>query len=73
MCSTHLVHRDVKPGNILLVQRSPSSFDVKAVLSDFGISVKVDYGRDSKTTTQVRGTHTWIATELLQEGKIVCK
>lgn len=71
--STTLVHRDVKPGNVLLVRRSPFSYDVKTVLADFGISITLDNDKTSQTTTG-RGTNNWKATELLQqEGMKVCR
>ncbi|XP_011408729.1 PREDICTED: serine/threonine-protein kinase/endoribonuclease IRE1-like [Amphimedon queenslandica] len=62
----NIVHRDIKPGNILLVQKSPLS-EVKAVLADFDLSAKLDDDRSSKTTLNKRGTLSWMAPELLVE------
>ncbi|XP_019856093.1 PREDICTED: uncharacterized protein LOC109584702 isoform X2 [Amphimedon queenslandica] len=61
-----IVHRDIKPGNILLVQKSSSS-EVKAVLADFGLSTKLDDDQFSKTTVDGRGTKAYIPPELLVE------
>ncbi|XP_019854373.1 PREDICTED: calcium-dependent protein kinase 3-like isoform X1 [Amphimedon queenslandica] len=66
-----IVHRDIKPGNILLLQKGSSS-EVKAVLADFGISTKLT-SRDSKTTHRGRVTDTWMAPELLLDDPSGCK
>ena len=73
--SYSLVHRDIKPANILLTQRSksPPSNDVKAVICDFGLSSELEEGRYSKTTTEIRGTLSWIAPEMFNNGKTVSK
>ncbi|XP_019858345.1 PREDICTED: serine/threonine-protein kinase ppk4-like [Amphimedon queenslandica] len=67
----NIVHRDIKPGNILLVQKSSSS-EVKAVLADFGISTKLN-NRDAVTTQRRRGTDTWMGPELLLDDIKACK
>ena len=64
--SIMLVHRDVKPSNILLAQRNSFTMEIKAVIADFGIAAELDLERYLKTTTCVRGTSIWIAPELLK-------
>uniref|UniRef100_A0A1X7UEN6 Protein kinase domain-containing protein n=1 Tax=Amphimedon queenslandica TaxID=400682 RepID=A0A1X7UEN6_AMPQE len=65
----NIVHRDVKPSNILLVRRNSSSMKIKAVISDFGIAAELDPGRISKTTTGLKGTLLWVAPELLNKRR----
>lgn len=48
MHKSHIIHRDIKPHNILLNKRG----EVK--IADFGVSGKIDYTLESK--------HTWVGT-----------
>lgn len=51
----HMVHRDVKPGNLLM------SSDGFVKLGDFGLAVSLDKAQD-----QVQGTQRYIAPERLE-------
>ena len=57
-----LVHRDIKPGNILIVS---SSGPVAVKWCDFGFS-KPANERGSFSLSQLKGTLNWMAPELLQ-------
>ena len=63
------IHRDLKPQNIL-VKSSHCNFGLKAVISDFGITEKIDTNRNEKTVSgSFVGTHGWVACEGLMAGK----
>ena len=64
-----LVHRDVKPGNILLTSEPRSSTD-RAYLSDFGVTKRVDTGASLTRTGQFVGTVDYVAPEQIQGGDV---
>ena len=64
-----LVHRDVKPGNILLTSGSRSSAD-RAYLSDFGVTKRVETGASLTRTGQFVGTVDYVAPEQIQGGDV---
>ena len=62
-----LIHRDVKPGNILLEGSSP---DWRAFLCDFGISKLADDASRLTSTGQFVGTVDYVAPEQIEGGAV---
>lgn len=65
----HIVHRNLKPENILLDRRSQNSKEVKAVLCDYGILTELD----TTSTTKPKGLMLWMAPEQIQTQPVVNK
>jgi len=60
-----LVHRDVKPGNILLASDARSSTG-KAILSDFGVTKRLETGAGITRTGQFVGTVDYVSPEQIR-------
>ncbi len=58
-----IVHRDVKPGNIMVDGSGP---DVKAVVTDFGLARKHNGDITISSGTQILGTRGYLAPELVR-------
>ena len=64
-----LVHRDVKPGNILLASDARSSSD-RAFLSDFGVTKRLETGAGITRTGQFVGTVDYVSPEQIRGGNV---
>lgn len=60
--SEKLVHRDVKPHNILISLTSPAQIKI----SDFGLSKETSTNHTFELSMPLRGTFTWMAPELIK-------
>jgi doublecortin-like kinase 1/2 len=61
--SLNIVHRDVKPENLLICEHSDGSKTLK--LGDFGLAVEIE---DHQKLYSVCGTPTYVAPEILSES-----
>lgn len=60
-----LVHRDIKPGNVLLEPRGPQAF-LHAYLADFGLTKHAEAGTALTQAGQVMGTVFYVAPEQIE-------
>jgi serine/threonine-protein kinase len=61
-----LVHRDIKPGNVLIARSGASEFREHAYLTDFGVSKYTGSESDFTRTGQFVGTSLYAAPEQIQ-------
>lgn len=70
--SLDIVHRDIKPQNILISFPMKPNAERKVMISDFGLSKQLsnlDYGHTSGALRYFDGTEGWIAPEIIQAKK----
>jgi DNA-binding SARP family transcriptional activator/Tol biopolymer transport system component/predicted Ser/Thr protein kinase len=65
-----LVHRDVKPGNILIVEAAGSAGRDLVFLSDFGLTKRLESGGKLTKTGQFVGTVDYVAPEQVEGRQI---
>ncbi len=62
--SKNLIHRDIKPGNVLIYVDSTDG-QITMKLADFGLSKSVNERGSYTMRSGVKGTNKWLAPELL--------
>ena len=63
-----MIHKDLKPQNVLLKKSEVSEYGVVAVIADFGLSSEIQEGETGVTGTTGTGTRGWLAREYLQSA-----
>jgi serine/threonine protein kinase len=61
----NIVHRDVKPDNVLVFACLSENMPFQAKLSDFGVCVDLESPEGKFTLSDYRGTPAWLAPEVL--------
>ncbi|MCA9191788.1 MAG: serine/threonine protein kinase [Planctomycetales bacterium] len=59
-----IIHRDIKPGNILLTRNDDGTIGWRAKIVDFGLACKTQLEDSSSGSFALRGTPTYMAPEL---------
>jgi hypothetical protein len=65
-----LVHRDVKPGNVLIAPRGRPLHEARVYLSDFGLTKRADGQSQLTTAGQFLGTPAYVAPEQIQGSTV---
>ncbi len=68
-----LIHRDVKPDNVLLRTRGPQSMapnEIRAVLTDFGLAKRVQGNASITTSGELLGTLAYMAPEQFRDQPV---
>jgi len=64
-----IVHRDIKPNNILIFEPEGDGSDLLLKLADFGISKALKNDEKDVTNTGANGTSGWMAPEIYKKEK----
>ncbi len=66
--SLNVIHRDIKPHNILISHPLPPNSIRKVMISDFGVSkvLTSDHSFSTEVSAALKGTEGWIAPEVLK-------
>jgi serine/threonine protein kinase len=66
----HIVHGDMKPGNILVFEQQNPKVPFVAKLSDFGLCIDLFNSKSELRIDDYLGTRDWNAPELLKKNQI---